>query len=225
MPNRFDIVAALRSAGIVAVVRTASADAAVEVVRALAAGGVLASEITFTVPDAASAIDRVRALHEAGDLPAELVLGAGTVITAEQAHRAVDAGATYLVSPHTAPDVLQVAAERDVAMLPGALTPGEVFAAHEAGADIIKIFPAARMGPAYLKDLRGPYPDIPLMPTGGVSATNVHEWIDAGAVAVGVGSELVDKKAIADGNWAEITRRAQALTRALRSAREGHPTA
>ncbi|MEM6313730.1 MAG: bifunctional 4-hydroxy-2-oxoglutarate aldolase/2-dehydro-3-deoxy-phosphogluconate aldolase [Planctomycetota bacterium] len=216
MSQRARTTEKLLAAGVVAVVRTPTADAAVEVVKALAAGGVIAAEITFTVPNAAAAIARVR------DLDLGVLLGAGTVTTAEQAHQAIDAGATYLVSPHLALEVMGVADERDVSTLPGALTPAEVFAAWAAGADVVKIFPAARMGPSYIKDLRGPYPDIPMMPTGGVSAANVHEWIAAGAVAVGVGSELVNKQSVAEQNWADLSRRAEELMAALHAAREEH---
>ncbi|MEL7240331.1 MAG: bifunctional 4-hydroxy-2-oxoglutarate aldolase/2-dehydro-3-deoxy-phosphogluconate aldolase [Planctomycetota bacterium] len=219
MTNKQRTIDALCAAGIVAVVRTDSASQAAEVVKALAAGGVLASEITFTVPGAVDAIAAVRDIHGRDELPEGLVLGAGTVVTAEQANEAVEAGARYLVSPHTSEAVMRVAAERDVAVMPGALTPGEVFRAFELGADVVKIFPAARMGPSYLKDLRGPFPDIPLMPTGGVSVANVHEWIDAGAVAVGVGGELVHKPSVAAGDWQELTRRAQVMVAALREAR------
>ena len=222
MVNRPSIVQSLRDAGIVAVVRTPSADEAVKVVEALAAGGVMAAEVTFTVPDAAKAIAAVRDKVKAGDLPPDVLLGAGTVITADQAEAAVDAGATYLVSPHLCAGVMHVAARRDVAALPGALTPAEVFAAHESGGDIIKVFPATRMGPSYLKDLRGPYPNISLMPTGGVSVSNLHEWLDAGAVAVGVGSELVDKQAVARGDFAEITSRAAVFVEALAKLRGNH---
>lgn len=222
MPTRADTVKALRQAGVIAVVRTSTVEQAVAVVKALYAGGVTAAEVTFTVPDADQAIAQLRDLRDSGELP-NLVLGAGTVTSAEQANAAIDAGSAYLVSPHLAMDVIEVAKLRDVAMLPGALTPGEVFAAHQAGADIVKIFPAARMGPSYLKDLRGPYPHIALMPTGGVSAENVHEWLSAGAVAVGVGSELVYKPAIAAGDYGDIQGRAEEFMAALAAARlENH---
>ena len=217
--NRQQTVAALIDAGVVAVIRTPTADLAVSAAVALAAGGVLASEVTFTVPGAADAIDALRRQRDAGDLPGGFCLGAGTVVTADQANAAIDAGATYLVCPHLSLDVARVARERGVALLPGALTPGEAFAARSAGGDVIKIFPAARMGPSYLRDLHGPYPDIPLMPTGGVSTANLREWLAAGAVAVGVGGELVDKKAVASGDWAELTARARAFADALTAAR------
>ena len=219
MSQRLQTVKALRQAGVIAVVRTSTPEEAVKVVSALAAGGVNAVEVTFTVPDAAEAIAEVARLGVA-DLLGEVVLGAGTVVTAEQAHAAIDAGATYLVSPHLSMEVVEVARERDVAMLPGAFTPGEVFAAHAAGADIVKVFPAARLGPSYLKDLRGPYPQIPLMPTGGVTVENLDEWLTAGAVAVGVGGELVPKPAVAAGDFAEIKHRAEVFVAALAAARQ-----
>lgn len=217
--KRKEITKRLCDAGVVAVVRTASADLAVEVVRALAAGGVVAAEVTFTVPDAEKAIGRLKKLDDAGEFETPLVLGAGTVVTGDEARRAVEAGAEYLVSPHLSPSVLAAADAHDVAMLPGAMTPGEVYDAWDHGADVVKIFPAARLGPKYLKDLGGPYPQISLMPTGGVSAANVHEWVDAGAVAVGVGSELVDKAAVAAGDWKVLTEKARELVTALRAAR------
>ena len=218
--KRKEITKRLREAGVVAVVRTASADIAVEVVRALAAGGVVAAEVTFTVPNADKAIAQLKKLDDAGEFESPLVLGAGTVVTADQAKAAADAGAEYFVSPHLAEPVMQAADDLDVAMMPGAMTPGEVYAAFDRGADVVKIFPAARLGPKYLKDLGGPYPQIPLMPTGGVSAANVHEWVQAGAVAVGVGSELVDKQAVASGDWATLTAKARELVAALRAARD-----
>ncbi len=217
--KRSDITGRLRDAGVVAVVRVATAEVAVDVVRALAAGGVVAAEVTFTVPDADKAIAELSKLNSAGEFGRPLVLGAGTVVTAAQARAAVDAGAEYLVSPHLSEPVMAAADQLDVAALPGALTPTEVFAAFERGADVVKVFPAARMGPKYLKDLAGPYPKIPLMPTGGVSATNVHEWVACGAVAVGVGSELVDKAAVAAGDWQTLTDKAAKLTEALAAAR------
>lgn len=212
-------LAALKSAGVVAVVRAPSAEAAVGVARALAAGGVLAIEITFTVPGAADAIAQVARELESGRIDEGLVLGAGTVVTADQAKAAVDAGARFLVSPHAVPEVLSFARQYGIAALPGALTPGEVFNAHQQGGDIIKIFPAARMGPDYLKDLAGPYPHIPLMPTGGVSVENVGQWLGAGAVAVGVGSELVNRQAVREGRWDELTLRARAFAEAIHHAR------
>lgn len=217
--TRDETVAALKKAGVVAVIRARNADEAVSVAVALAAGGVVAAEVTFTTAGAADAIRALKARHDAGDLPESFVLGAGTVVYRAQAEEAVEAGARYLVSPHLALPVADVAQQRKVAFLPGALTPGEVFAAREAGGDVVKVFPAARMGASYLKDLRGPYPTIPLMPTGGVTAENLHEWLAAGAVAVGTGSDLVDAKAVAAGDWGALTERARRYAYALDVAR------
>ena len=217
------VLEAIRSGGVVAVVRVDSEDEALGATRALLRGGVRAIEITFTVPDAARVIARVARESAAGNLEApdgELLLGAGTVISATQAHQALDAGAQYLISPCVVPEVIAVARERGAAMLPGALTPTEIFNAYQMGGDIIKVFPATRMGPSYIKDVRAPLPHIPLLPTGGVDAQNAAEWIKAGAVALGVGGKLVDRAAIKAGDWDVLTMRARELIAAVRAARE-----
>lgn len=224
MPEKAIVLEAIRVGGVVAVVRVDSADEALGATRALLRGGVRAIEITFTVPDAARVIARVARESESGNLEApdgELLLGAGTVTSAAQAHQAIDAGAQYLISPCVIPEVIAVARERGVAMLPGALTPTEIFNAFQMGGDIIKVFPATRMGPSYIKDVRAPLPHIPLLPTGGVDAQNAGEWIKAGAVALGVGGKLVDRAAIKAGDWSIITQRAQELVAAVRAARAG----
>lgn len=217
------VLEAIRSGGVVAVVRVDSEDEALGATRALLRGGVRAIEITFTVPDAARVIARVARESAAGNLEApdgELLLGAGTVTSAAQAHQALDAGAQYLISPCVVPEVIAVARERGAAMLPGALTPTEIFNAYQMGGDIIKVFPATRMGPSYIKDVRAPLPHIPLLPTGGVDAQNAGEWIKAGAVALGVGGKLVDRAAIKAGDWDVLTTRARELIAAVRAARE-----
>jgi len=222
MADKTNVLEAIRAAGVVAVVRVDSQDEALSATRALLRGGVRCIEITFTVPDAAGVIARVAEESAAGNFEApegELLLGAGTVTSAAQAHQALDAGAHYLVSPCVVPDVIAAAQERGVAMLPGALTPTEVFNAYQLGGDIIKIFPAARMGPSYLKDLKAPLPHIPMLPTGGVDAQNAGEWIKAGAVALGVGGKLVDRAAIKAGDWDALTARAKELVAAVRAAR------
>ena len=217
------VLEAIRSGGVVAVVRVDSEDEALGATRALLRGGVRAIEITFTVPDAARVIARVARESAAGNLEepdGELLLGAGTVTSAAQAHQALDAGAQYLISPCVVPEVIAVARERGAAMLPGALTPTEIFNAYQMGGDIIKVFPATRMGPSYIKDVRAPLPHIPLLPTGGVDAQNAGEWIKAGAVALGVGGKLVDRAAIKAGDWDVLTTRARELIAAVRAARE-----
>jgi 2-dehydro-3-deoxyphosphogluconate aldolase / (4S)-4-hydroxy-2-oxoglutarate aldolase len=220
MNDKRQILDEIRSSGVVAVVRVDSQDEAIGATRALLKGGVRCIEVTFTVPDAANVIARVAQEQQKGNFEqpeGKLVLGAGTVTSAAQANAAIDAGAKYLVSPCVVPEVIECAKARGIAMLPGALTPTEVFNAYQLGGDIIKVFPATRMGPSYIKDLRAPLPHIPLLPTGGVDAANAGEWIKAGAVAVG--GKLVDRAAIKAGNWDELTLRAKELIAAVRAAR------
>ena len=170
-------------AGIVAVVRSESSDSLVKVVQALAEGGVGAAEVTFTVPDAIEVIRQVR--REVGDA---IVLGAGTVLDSETARAALLAGAEYIVAPTMNLDVIRLCRRYDKAVMPGAFTPTEILAAWEAGADIVKVFPADVGGPAYLKAIRGPLPQIRLMPTGGVNLTTAENFLEAGACCLGVGS-------------------------------------
>lgn len=209
--QKLAILEALHSCGVVAVVRAATSQEAINATRALARGGIRAVEITFTVPDAAQTIAALAQAAQAGNLEANILLGAGTVLTREQAHLALDAGAQFLVSPCTVTDVIEVARERAATMLPGALTPGEICNAHALGGDIIKVFPAAHFGPGYFKDLKGPLPHIPLLPTGGIDETNARAYLEAGAVALGVGGKLVDRAAMAAGDWDTLTARARAL--------------
>jgi 2-dehydro-3-deoxyphosphogluconate aldolase/(4S)-4-hydroxy-2-oxoglutarate aldolase len=185
--------------GIVAVVRSESSESLVRVVAALAEGGVSAAEVTFTVPDAVDVIRQVR--REVGDA---VVLGAGTVLDPETARAALLAGAEYVVSPIVNLDVIRLCRRYDKVVMPGAFTPTEVVSAWEAGADIVKIFPADVGGAAYLKALRGPLPQVRLMPTGGVDLTTAESFLKAGASCLGVGSALVDPKAIASGDFPRI---------------------
>ena len=185
--------------GIVAVVRSDSGESLVKVVAALAEGGVSAAEVTFTVPDAVDVIRQVR--REVGDA---VVLGAGTVLDPETARAALLAGAEYIVSPIVNLDVIRLCRRYDKVVMPGAFTPTEVVSAWEAGADVVKIFPADVGGASYLKALRGPLPQIRLMPTGGVDLTTAESFLKAGACCLGVGSALVDPKAIASGDFARI---------------------
>jgi len=202
-------VTRLSAAGIVAVIRAASVEAALDCTRALVRGGVTGIEITFSTPGAAEAIAQARR-----ELPDALV-GAGTVLDRASLAAACDAGAAFLVSPHTDEALLDAARERDVPFLPGALTPTEVVRAHRAGAACVKLFPGSAVGPGYVKALRGPLPHIPLMPTGGVDEQNLGEWFAAGVVAVGMGGSL------ATGTPEAVeaaARRVSAALRALRAA-------
>lgn len=181
---------------------------------ALAEGGVRAIEVTMTVPGAVELIAQL-----ARSLPDGVLLGAGTVIDARTAHAVIDAGARFIVSPVFRRDVVSVCLERGIAAAPGCFSPTEILDAHEMGADIIKVFPATALGPQYIKDLRAPMPQLKLMPTGGVSLDNAGDWIRAGAVAVGVGSSLLDQKAIEDGRLDVIAGNARRIVASVASAR------
>ena len=190
--TRAEAVGEIENQGIVAVIRMQDPGKLRAVVDALAAGGVRALEVTMTVP---RAIEMIREI--APTLPAGFLFGAGTVLDAETAHRVIDAGAQFVVSPVFRRAVIDACHQHDVPALPGCMTPTEILDAWEAGADIVKVFPATTFGPGYLKDVRAPLPQVKLMPTGGVTLDNAGEWIRAGAVAVGVGSALLDAVAIA----------------------------
>jgi 2-dehydro-3-deoxyphosphogluconate aldolase/(4S)-4-hydroxy-2-oxoglutarate aldolase len=185
--------------GIVAVVRSEAGDQLVKVVRALAEGGVRAAEITFTVPDAVEVIRQCR--RQLGE---EVLLGAGTVLDPETARAALLAGAEYIVAPTVSLDVIRLCRRYDKVVMPGAFTPTEVLAAWEAGADVVKVFPADVGGPAYLKALRGPLPQVRLMPTGGVDLNTAEAFLKAGACCLGVGGSLVEPKAVNSGDFARI---------------------
>lgn len=202
--------------GIVAVVRSESSESLVKVVQALAEGGVTAAEITFTVPDAIEVIRRVR--QEVGDA---VVLGAGTVLDPETARAALLAGAEYIVAPTVNLDVIRLCRRYDKVIMPGAFTPTEVVAAWEAGADVVKVFPADVGGPPFLKALRGPLPQVRLMPTGGVDLTTAEAFLKAGACCLGVGGALVDPKAIASGQFDRIRDLASQYSSLVRQFRAG----
>jgi 2-dehydro-3-deoxyphosphogluconate aldolase / (4S)-4-hydroxy-2-oxoglutarate aldolase len=211
------VVATLREVGIIPVIRADSAGAAAAVVETLIEAGLAVAEITMTVPDAIEAIASV-----AKRLGGRMLVGAGTVTNAEAVRRALDAGAEFIVSPCLVPEVIKAAQRADVAILPGALTPTEVFEAFRQGGDMVKVFPAQNIGgAAYLRALRGPFPDIPLVPTGGVTLDNVGEMFKAGAAAVGVGSEMISKDALARHDYAAIGALATRFLTAVRQARAG----
>jgi 2-dehydro-3-deoxyphosphogluconate aldolase/(4S)-4-hydroxy-2-oxoglutarate aldolase len=215
--SRSMTVSMLREVGIIPVIRARSADAAVAVVEALLQAGLTVAEITMTVPNAIDAIGAV-----AKRFPGSVLVGAGTVTDAETARRAVDAGAEFIVTPCLVPEVIDAAHRVDVAVLPGALTPGEVFEAFRLGGDMVKVFPVQSVGgAAYLRALRGPFPDIPLVPTGGVTLENIAEMFEAGAAAVGVGTELISKDALARRDYAAIGVLASQFLAAGRQARAG----
>jgi len=212
--SREEIVKAVEDIGVVAVIRLQDPSALREVVHALAEGGVRAIEVTMTVP---RAIELIAELAPA--MPAGFLLGAGTLLDADTTRRAVGAGAQFIVSPVLRPSIIAAAHEEGVPAMPGCFTATEILSAWDAGADVVKVFPATSVGPAYLKDIHGPLPQVKLMPTGGVSIDNVGEWLKAGAVAVGVGSALLDAKAIAAKNYGAIAENAKRMVANVRAAR------
>jgi 2-dehydro-3-deoxyphosphogluconate aldolase/(4S)-4-hydroxy-2-oxoglutarate aldolase len=203
-PVPSDALGAMTADRVVCVVRAPQLPDAQALCHALAAGGIRTVELTFTTPDV------LRHLREAADAVAPgVVLGVGTVVSADDARAAIDAGARFLVTPGLRSAVAAVATAAGIPILIGALTPTEVLQAHEAGASAVKVFPASAFGPSYLSSLRGPHPDIPLVPSGGVTADNARDYLEHGALAVTAGTGVVPPGTVAAGDWAEITRRAR----------------
>jgi 2-dehydro-3-deoxyphosphogluconate aldolase/(4S)-4-hydroxy-2-oxoglutarate aldolase len=195
-------------------VRLKDATAGREVAEALAAGGVSAIEITMTVPGAVALIEKL-----AQTTPSHILIGAGTVVDATTARDVIAAGARFVVSPILKLEVIAACHSHDVPAMPGCFTPTEIATAWEAGADIVKVFPATTLGPAFFKDVRGPLPHVRLMPTGGVTRENAGAWIRAGAVAIGVGTALVDPVAVAERRFDVITDNARHFVKAVQDAR------
>ena len=200
--------------GLLAVVRGESRAAALEVVGALIEGGVLGIEITFTTPEAPGVIRDLD--EEYGD---SILLGAGTVTTHEQVERSAEAGATFLVSPGCDPNLLPAMLGTELLVLPGVLTPSEVMLARGLGAQAVKLFPGSLGGTAYLKALRGPFPDVPFVPTGGVSLENMVDWFAAGAFAVGAGSALAPSS-LGGRDRGKVVENAMRFAEAVRAARD-----
>jgi len=198
-------LSAIKQIGIVPVVRTPSAESALRSIEAIYAGGIRAAEITMTVPGAIKALEKLA--DQFGD---KIVLGAGTVLDPETARACMLAGAEFFVTPALNPATIEMCRRYSKPICPGALTPTEVLAAWQAGADVVKVFPCDNVGGAkYIKALKGPFPQIDLIPTGGVSLTTAADFLRAGACAVAVGGELVDAKTIKEGNYEVFTERAR----------------
>lgn len=210
-----DVVARVIECGVIAVVRMTRSDNLVAAARALVVGGVETIEVTMTTPGALDVIAEASRLL--GD---DVLIGAGTVLDAEQARQAVAAGADFLVAPTVDANVIAVARKAGIPMVSGALTPNEIDRAMRLGADLVKLFPGRVATPGYFKDVLGPFPTARLLPTGNVDLTTAPEYIRAGAVAVGVGKALVDAAAVEAGDWDTLTSRARAFTTVVRSARE-----
>jgi 2-dehydro-3-deoxyphosphogluconate aldolase/(4S)-4-hydroxy-2-oxoglutarate aldolase len=215
--ERRDVFNRMITEGLIPVIRVSSAQEAVDVADAVKEGGVSFIEITMSVP---GAIDTIKELTK--KYKDDIIMGAGTVLDPETGRAALLAGAQFIVSPTLNLDLIQLAHRYSAVVIPGAMTPTEILTAWNAGADMVKVFPAAQLGgPEYLKALRGPLPQILLVPTGGVNLQNAGAFIKAGATALGVGGELVDKKALKDKKFNVITENARAFLKAIREARGG----
>ncbi len=208
------VLSKVEELGLLAVIRGPSAELTVEMVKALVAGGVLGIEITYSTPNAEEVVAELE--NHFGE---KILLGMGTLTKPVQAQSAIAAGAHFLVSPICESKLVKAMISTGCPTMVGALTPSEVFQAYQAGADVIKIFPGSLVGPGYIKALRGPFPQIPMMPTGGVSAMNVRDWFAAGAIAVGAGSELCPPSLAKEGRFTEITQRAADFAKVVREAK------
>lgn len=205
----------IREIGVIPVVRASSADEAIQVVEAIKAGGVSLLEITMTVPGAIQVIEQLA--KRFGD---DATVGAGTVLDPETADACIAAGAKFIVSPALNLETISLCRQRDIPVMPGALTPTEIITAWNAGADFVKVFPCGAMGGAtYIKSLKAPLPQIELVPTGGVTLATAASLIQAGAAAIGVGADLVDVKAIRAGQPEKVTEAARAYVEAVKTTR------
>jgi 2-dehydro-3-deoxyphosphogluconate aldolase / (4S)-4-hydroxy-2-oxoglutarate aldolase len=209
------IIEELTKLGAVAVIRMSDSEKLKKVSEAIHLGGVSAIEITMTTPNALAVIENLS--KTMGD---EIIVGVGSVLDPQTAIDAINAGARFVVSPVFKPDIVETVNKMNVPMMPGAFTPTEIQAAYEKGADIVKVFPADVVGMAFFKAIKGPMPYLKLMPTGGVTLTNAGDWLKAGACAVGVGTALLDKRAIDENNFKKLTENAQILVKSIADGRK-----
>jgi len=212
--SRQEIIEKLEQSGVVAVVRLQSAENLDQIIAALARGGIRALEITMTTPDAITIIRNI-----SRSLPADFLIGAGTVLDAATAEKVILAGAQFVVSPIFDPEIIVTAHKYDKPALAGAFSATEIYAAWQAGADVVKVFPATVVGPGYFKDIHGPLPQVKLTPTGGVTMDNAAEFIRCGAVFLGAGTALLDKQMIKNQDWQALEARARAFHEAVAGAR------
>jgi 2-dehydro-3-deoxyphosphogluconate aldolase/(4S)-4-hydroxy-2-oxoglutarate aldolase len=218
--QKVEVLSALREIGLVPVLRAESEEQALALASAIAAGGVNVLEVTMTVPGA------IRVMRRLAEERPDILIGAGTVLDPETARMCILEGAQFVVSPALNVKTIEMCHRYGVAVLPGALTPTEIVTAWEAGADVVKVFPASALGGAkYLKSVKAPLPQVELIPTGGVSQATAAEFLEAGAFALGVGADLVDLKAIAKGQPETITENARKYLAIVRSFRESHAKA
>jgi 2-dehydro-3-deoxyphosphogluconate aldolase / (4S)-4-hydroxy-2-oxoglutarate aldolase len=213
--NKDEILEKLIRLGAVAVIRMNDSEKLKRVSEAIHKGGVSAIEITMTTPNALAVIEILS--KTMGD---EIIIGVGSVLDPQTAIDAINAGARFVVSPVFKPDIVETVKKLNIPVMPGAFSPTEIQAAYEQGADIVKVFPADVIGMAFFKAIRGPMPYLKLMPTGGVTLTNAGEWLKAGACAVGVGTALLDKKAIDENNFKKLTENAEILVKSIADGRK-----
>ena len=207
------VLQTVRTEKVIGLIRADSPDGLLDCARALAAGGLTSIELTMTTPGALRMLEKATA-----ELP-DFIFGLGTVLDAETARAGILAGAKFIVTPAVRLDVIEMCKRYSVPIMCGALTPTEVLTVWETGVDAVKIFPAEFFGPAYIKSLKGPLPQIEMVPTGGVNEHNVGEFLKAGAYATAAGSSLIDAKAFKEKNWAAITAKAKAFTAAVAAAK------
>jgi len=209
-----DIVRRLADPGVIAILRTESADRLPDAIHALVAGGIHAIEVTMTTPGALKVIREARAAL--GD---KIVMGVGSVLDSETARQAMLEGAQFVVTPVVRPGVIEICNRYGIPIACGATTPTEAFTAHELGSDFVKIFPAENLGPAYIRSILAPLPMLQLIPTGGVTPQNMPDYFKAGAAAIGAGSTLLTKEILASADWGALSARATEFVAAARKAR------
>ena len=217
--NKIEVLEKVKELGLLAVIRGPSSELTVKMVEALIAGGVWGSRSPTALP-----MQKKWCEHSRQKFGRQIVLGMGTLTKPEQAISAKEAGANFLVSPICEPDLVKSMVASGLLTMAGALTPTEVFQAYSLGTDVVKIFPGSLGGPAYIKALKGPFPYIPMMPTGGVNAGNMAEWFATGVVAVGAGSELCPPQLAKDGKFDEISRRAAEFVQVVKAAQRINPS-
>lgn len=213
---RKELTGLIESAGVVAILRAGTDQGLFQACQAMVKGGLRVAEVPLTTPRALPLVSQI-----AQDMPDQVVIGTGSVLDADGVHRSADAGARFIVSPTFKPEVLEASHKLELPCLPGALTPTEILTAWEAGADIVKVFPAHRLGgAAYLREVLAPLPHIKLMPTGGVRLESINEWFAAGAVALGVGTSLIRTDLVDTQDWSALTEHTRAFISAADAARK-----
>lgn len=212
--DRIQLIQTIKEAGAVAVIRLADSKKLMKVAEAIHKGGVSAIEVTMTTPNALGVIEEL--VKEMGNI---VQVGVGSVLDGETARLAILAGAEFVVSPIYKKEIIDMSHRYDKAAMTGTFTPTEILTAYEAGADVVKVFPADVLGMAFFKGVKAPMPQLKMMPTGGVDLDNAGDWLKAGAFAVGIGSALLDKKAIEEENYQKLTENAERIRRSILAAR------